>query len=174
MKKLLYLSLLILGLGAVNSAKAQISVNVNIGSQPLWGPVGYDYARYYYIPEIDVYYDVSSRHYTYYHGNRWITRSRLPGNYRNFDIYRSYKVVINDRDPWRNHSRNRRSYGRYANNYSQVILRDSRRDGRHDGYRDRDRYDRDRYDGRHGHYDKKSQKRYEKEMRKHNKRHDRD
>ncbi|MGN0003610.1 MAG: hypothetical protein ACI35V_09255 [Sphingobacterium composti] len=127
MKKLLYFTLLIGGLFISQSADAQVRVNINIGSQPLWGPVGYDYVRYYYMPEIDVYYNVASRKYTYYQGNRWVTKSKLPGKYRNFDLFRTYKVVINDANPWNYHKRHRGDYGRHARNYHQVVLRDAPR-----------------------------------------------
>ena len=33
----------------VNTSKAQVSVNINIGSQPEWGPSGYNYAEYYIV-----------------------------------------------------------------------------------------------------------------------------
>lgn len=159
MKRIFYLSILFFGLGFVQSADAQINVNVNIGSQPLWGPVGYDYVRFYYMPEIDVYYDVAHRRYTYYQGNRWVTKSKLPGRYKNFDIYRTYKVVLNDSNPWRYHRRHRDHYSRYAHNHSQVIIRDG----------GRSRYDKHNHRG-HGHYDKKSHKKYEKHSKKHDRR----
>ena len=145
MKKLIYLSLLFIGFSFTPTAQAQINVNINIGNQPLWGPAGYEFARFYYIPEIDVYYNVANRKYTYFHGNRWVTKSKLPSRYRNFDIYRTYKVVINDDSPWRFHERNRRSYGRYANNRSQVIIRDARKKAQHmNHHRDHRNYERDR------------------------------
>jgi hypothetical protein len=50
----------------------QIKVNINIGSQPVWGPIGYDYARFYYLPDLDMYYDVNRREYLYNENNRWI------------------------------------------------------------------------------------------------------
>lgn len=156
MKRIFYLSILFIGLGFFQSANAQIRVNVNIGSQPLWGPVGYDYVRYYYMPEIDVYYDVTNRTYTYYQGNRWITKSKLPGRYKNFDVYRTYKVVLNDSNPWRYHSRHRSHYGRYAHNHNQIVIRDGGR-GHYDRHDNRE----------HRHYDKKSHKKYEKDARKH-------
>ena len=125
MKNLLYITLLIGGLFVSKSSEAQVNVSINIGSQPLWGAVGYDYVRYYYMPEIDVYYNVSSRKYTYFHGNRWVTKSKLPSRYRHYDMYRTYKVVINDNNPWKYHKRHRSEYGRYARNYHQVVLRDA-------------------------------------------------
>lgn len=127
MKKCFYLSLLFIGLVFFQTSHAQVRVNVNIGSQPLWGPVGYDYVRYYYMPEIDVYYDVMNRKYTYYQGSKWVTKSKLPGRYKHFDIYRTYKVVINDSSPWRYHNNHRRHYRQYAHNRTQVILRDGDR-----------------------------------------------
>jgi hypothetical protein len=154
MKKLFYITMILGGMLYLNPAGAQVRVNINIGSQPLWGPVGYDYVQYYYMPEMDVYYDVAHRRYTYYHGNRWVTRSSLPRQYRRYDMYRTYKVVVNDRNPWHRHSHYQNRYRRYGSNHTQVNLRDGR--GRYDrGDRDRDRYDRhERYDrhDRNDHY----------------------
>lgn len=127
MKNFFYLSLFIVSVGFIQPSNAQVSVNVNIGSQPLWGPVGYDYVSYYYMPEVNVYYNVANRRYTYWKGNRWVTKSSLPREYRHVDLYRTYKVVVNERDPWRNHNRMRNRYGRYNNGHSQVVLRDVRR-----------------------------------------------
>ena len=124
MKKLLYLSLLFLGIAFAQPSSAQVSVSINIGSQPLWGPVGYDYVRYYYIPAIDVYYDVMHHKYTYFQGNKWVSKSKLPGRYRNFDLYRTHKVVINSSSPWNNHRYHRQEYAKFASYHNQVVLRD--------------------------------------------------
>ncbi|MDH5827174.1 hypothetical protein ACFX5U_06680 [Sphingobacterium sp. SG20118] len=148
MKKLVYLTVLVGGLFFVKPAEAQVNVSINIGNQPTWGPVGYDYARYYYIPEINVYYDVVNRRYTHYQGRRWITSRNLPGRYRNFNFYNTYKVVVNDRDPWRHHDRYRREYGHYAHRRNQVNLRDHRG---HDHPRNNNRYDDHRIEKRNDH-----------------------
>ena len=34
---------------STNTMQAQVSVNVNIGSPPAWGPVGYSSVDYYYL-----------------------------------------------------------------------------------------------------------------------------
>lgn len=133
MKKVFYLALIVFTIGFVQSSKAQVSVNINIGSQPLWGPVGYDYVRYYYLPEVNVYYNVVNRKYTYWKGNKWVTKSKLPNQYRRVDLYRTYKVVVNEPNPWRNHQQYYNRYGRYANNHSQVVIRDARK-GRNDSH----------------------------------------
>jgi hypothetical protein len=75
-------------------SQAQVSVNVNIGSPPAWGPVGYTGARYYYLPDIETYYDLGTRQYVYVQGGKWVRAGVLPVAYRNYDLYRGYKVVV--------------------------------------------------------------------------------
>jgi hypothetical protein len=77
-------------------AHAQISVNVNIGTPPLWGPAGSDNVKYYYLPDVESYYDVPSRMFIYFNGVSWIHRASLPAKYRNYDLYHGYKVVLQD------------------------------------------------------------------------------
>lgn len=126
MKKMFYTSFVLLGLAFAQPVTAQVSVNVNLGLQPSWGPVGYDYARYYYMPELNIYYDVSNRSYTYYDGNRWISHRTLPKRYRKHNLHRTYKVVVNDARPWQNHQRYHKKYRGYAKNYKQMNRRDGR------------------------------------------------
>jgi hypothetical protein len=92
------LKLFIVGLLLVfaDTAMAQISVNVNIGNPPLWGPVGYPAVRYYYIPDVEAYYDVTSSQFIYFNGISWIHRAQLPSRYKNYDLYHGYKVVMID------------------------------------------------------------------------------
>ena len=109
-----------------NKADAQISfsLGVNIGSQPDWGPVGYDHASYYYMPDVDAYYDVPNHQYIYFSSNRWVRASVLPSRY-NFNPYNSYKVVINERNPWERANVYRTKYATYKGK-RQVVIRDSR------------------------------------------------
>lgn len=127
MKKIFYLSLVVFSFIFIPKGEAQVKVNININSQPLWGPVGYDYVQYYYLPEVDSYYNVNNRKFTYWSGRRWVTKSRLPSQYRNVDLFRTYKVVVNSRDPWKRHDINRKRNRSYASNHSQVVIRDSHR-----------------------------------------------
>jgi hypothetical protein len=122
-------------------ADAQVSVNINIGRQPLWGPVGYDYVNYYYMPDLDVYYDVPRGLFVYYDFGQWNFAASLPARYGHYDLYRSYKVVINQRDPWLRNSYYRGQYRSYRGRY-QPLIRDSR-DNRY--YTARGRYDRRGY-----------------------------
>jgi len=92
------LKLIALGiiLFASSTIHAQVSVNVNIGSAPAWGPSGYSNVDYYYLPDVEAYYDIRATQFIYLNGGTW-TRSRyLPGPYRNYNLYNGYKVVLND------------------------------------------------------------------------------
>ncbi|MBC7553721.1 MAG: hypothetical protein H7257_07055 [Taibaiella sp.] len=122
---MLSFAVLLLTLAGYN-AGAQVSVSVNIGAQPAWGPVGYDYAENYYMPDIETYYIVERREYVYLDGGRWTTTRALPARYRAYDVYNGYKVVVNERQPWMHHDKYRGAYARYKGHHNQVIIRDSR------------------------------------------------
>ncbi|MBF4488059.1 hypothetical protein [Flavobacterium sp. CSZ] len=77
-------------------SQAQVSVNVNIGTPPSWGPVGYTDVRYYYLPDLETYYDVNTSNYVYLNNGRWVRTRSLPSAYRNYDLYSHYKVVLTD------------------------------------------------------------------------------
>lgn len=97
------------------SAQSQLSINVHIGSPPAWGPAGYSDVRYYYLPDVEAYYDVQSSMFIYISGNQWIRRSYLPSRYRNYDLYHGYKVVMNDyrgNSPYSNFREHKMKYAR--------------------------------------------------------------
>lgn len=127
MKKLLLIAVLILGgLVTPKAADAQIQIRVNIGAQPIWGPVGFEYVEYYYIPEIDVYYHVPTGEFIYYKNGRWIARKTLPSMYRHFDFFRTRVVVINEFRPFLRHHEIKRRYENYRDFRPYITIRDVR------------------------------------------------
>jgi hypothetical protein len=127
MKRIMVLFLSVTGIICAENANGQlkVSVNINIGSQPQWGPVGYDHVDYYYMPDIDVYYSVPRQQYIYLDGGRWVFGAALPERCRSYDIYRGYKVVVNEPEPYRHCEVYRERYGKYKENYGQqVAIRD--------------------------------------------------
>ncbi|HEY5500069.1 MAG TPA: hypothetical protein VIK20_06775 [Bacteroidales bacterium] len=110
-----------------SESSAQIHVNINLGSQPQWGPEEYDYVDYYYMPEIGIYYYAPKAQFIYREGNRWIFSTRLPYQYRNFNLYSTYKVVINEPRPYLRHSYYQTRYKKFSNYHSrQGNIRDSK------------------------------------------------
>jgi len=132
MKKILFCAaLILLACTTYKRADAQVhlSLGFNINSQPAWGPVGYTHAEYYYMPDVDAYYDVPRHQYVYFDNGQglWIHAAYLPERYH-FDPYHSYKVVINQRNPWERHDVYRARYYNYRGRYDQDMIRDSRDD----------------------------------------------
>jgi hypothetical protein len=125
MKKITLIAATIFSSLLYTSAQAQISLNVNIGSQPAWGPVGYDYVENYYLPDIDVYYDVPNHQYVYLNNTVWVRSRVLPARYANYNINNGYKVVINEPQPWKRANVYRTKYVGYKGRKDQVIIRNS-------------------------------------------------
>jgi hypothetical protein len=123
-----YLLILIAAVLLSSNVDAQLRINLgfNVDRQPAWGPTGYDHVEFYYLPDIDVYYNVPQQRYFYNERGRWISRSSLPSRYRGHDMYNSYKVVINERAPYRNNRTHREQYASFKGRRDQQSIRDSR------------------------------------------------
>lgn len=127
MKKIMIAMFLFAGTSILsNNANAQISVNINIGSQPAWGPTGYDHADFYYLPEANAYYDISRAQFVYLNGKSWIYGKSLPSKYRNINLDNTYKVVVNRPIPYKNNQDDIRQYGKYKTSHNQPIIRNSK------------------------------------------------
>jgi len=173
--KLLALGIVLFFAGAV---QAQVSVRFNIGVQPQWAPVGYEGIRYYYLPDVESYYDVDNSMFIYYEGNSWVHRSYLPSRYRNYDLYGGYKVGMRNyrgNTPYYNHREYRDRYAHGRNRTIQRTIGD--RPGR-EYYRDRN--DRERNQVNRGRYnqidgnDRRGDNKYDKRGDERNQRFERD
>lgn len=89
--KLFLLGIILFGAGGLNA-----QITITIGSPPQWGPAGYNDVEYYYLPDIQSYYDVRASRFIYYEGGVWVHREYLPRRYRSYDLYDGYKVVLTD------------------------------------------------------------------------------
>jgi hypothetical protein len=135
MKKII-LSVAFLGICWLgNQAQAQpgFHVQVNIGAQPAWFPPDYAGTNYYYLPDIQTYYDVHGGQFVYQEGGRWVFGAGLPDRYRSYDLRRGYKVAVNERQPYLHHEIYRERYGRYGN---ETVRRAPYADGYGGRYRD--------------------------------------
>jgi hypothetical protein len=86
---------------------AQVSIGINIGSP-----------RYYYLPEIEAYYDIQASMYLYLFGGRWIHGRVLPASYGHYDYNNSHRVIINDYRGNRPYSYFRDHRSRFPKGYS--------------------------------------------------------
>jgi hypothetical protein len=107
------LFLLIALLVATVSSKAQVLVNVNIGTPPVWAPAAPVEVQYYYLPDIEVYYDVPARCYIYFGNGKWRRSVSLPPRFRGYDLYHGQTVYLNDyhgRKPYMFYKEHREKY----------------------------------------------------------------
>ena len=93
-------------------------------TNPEWAPAYYPGVRYYYLPDIETYYDMSRRNFIYLYNGIWLYSRELPSMYRNYDLYNSYGVALSTGvyEPWRYHQQYVTSYPRY---YYRNVYRDS-------------------------------------------------
>jgi hypothetical protein len=108
--KLILISMLFL---CANALTAQVSVV--IGTPPPWGPAGYNGVRYYYVPDVESYYDVQESRFIYLDKGVWVHRAYLPTRYRSYDLYSGYKVVMVDYHgvtPYKNYGQFRSQYAK--------------------------------------------------------------
>ena len=126
MKKLILVVLVASAAAIYQPAKAQVSLQINIGSQPNWGPRGYNHVDYYYLPEVESYYYVPTHQFIYLERNKWVHHNSLPARYHNYNLYQGRKVVINRPHPYLQHQV-------YQSNYSRPTVRHN--EVRHVDYR---------------------------------------
>lgn len=148
-------------LAVAPAAQAQVRISVNVGA-PAWGPLVPREAQYYYIPEIDGYYDLYAQQYIVYQDGYWVPLPQLYG----YDPYQFHPVVIDYRghEPWRQldycHSRYAyRPYQPYGQGRDGYYPGAYGRAGYARGYDNRGYNNRDGYYGNRG-YDHRSQGQY--------------
>ncbi len=87
---------------------------------PTWAPA-YDnvpQTQYYYLPDIQVYYDVWHHEFVYMDNGSWVFAPVLPPMYAWYDLYHGHTVIL-DRmvhQPWMHHELYAAHYPRYYHN----------------------------------------------------------
>jgi hypothetical protein len=110
-------------------SQAQVSVNVNIGRPPVWGPV-VTTEEYYYMPDIDSYYDIHQSQFIYLNNGVWIRSRALPRRYRSYNLNTGHVVVLNDyhgRNPYAQHKNHKVKYYTNNNNWEKSREHDEHR-----------------------------------------------
>ena len=84
-------------------------------TNPAWAPPYYSGVRYYYIPDIEVYYDLDNQDFVYLEDGQWLFSNTLPAIYSNYDLYDGYEIAL-DVDvyqPWMHNQFYLSNYPRY-------------------------------------------------------------
>ena len=92
---------------------------------PPWAPAYQNpsQVQYYYMPDIEVYYDVWNHEYIYLENGNWVFEPGLPPMYSGYDLYAGHLVVLNYNvhEPWRHHEL-------YSSHYPKYYYRSGRGD----------------------------------------------
>ena len=83
----------LLVLGNAPTAQAQVRVGVQLGA-PGWGPQVGPNMQYYYLPELDAYYDLYNQTYLFFDGYNWVSSYALPPAYAGIDPYQFHPVPL--------------------------------------------------------------------------------
>lgn len=115
---------------------AQLSVSINLGSTSHCGGYYENQVRYYYLPEIEAYYDINAAVFIYNSPRGWIRTTYLPEYCQNYNFNRGYKIALTYRgpSPYVNFSYDREKYWR--DNYRNY--REEYYERRHDNRRHKD------------------------------------
>ncbi|HLX12784.1 MAG TPA: hypothetical protein VKS81_08220 [Bacteroidota bacterium] len=127
--RFLFAALVVVGLSALVTACRTVvedDESENIAYQPGWGPTGYDYASYYYLPDIEVYYSVHEKVFIYQEDGAWKRSATLPERYGRFDLDHAHKVVVNEREPFMRHDDNKVKYAGFKDKHDQQPIRESK------------------------------------------------
>jgi hypothetical protein len=121
----LIVALFILTAADISNAQVGDNLKLNLESQPDWGRAGYNYVEFYYLPDINIYYYIPAHGYYYFSDRQWYYSRTLPSLFAGFDLYNSYKVVMNEQAPWRDNKSHIEIYASYKGRHDQLLIRDS-------------------------------------------------
>jgi hypothetical protein len=84
-------------------------------TNPAWAPPYYEGARYYYLPDIESYYDLSTNEFIYLRNGLWVYSPDIPSVYADFDWADCFAIVLNVNvfRPWMHHQYYVSHYPRY-------------------------------------------------------------
>lgn len=106
----------------INKANAQ--------NYPPWAPPYYVGARYYYMPDIETYYDIDNQDFIYLDNGQWLFINALPPMYSDYNLYNGFFITLNNSvyQPWMHHHLYVANYPRYyyRNRYRHPQYKDIR------------------------------------------------
>ena len=84
-------------------------------NNPTWAPLYVQGVRYYYLPDIETYYDLSTGEFVYLNDGQWSYSQTLPDIYSGYDLENCFTVALdyNIYQPWMHHQYYVSHYPRY-------------------------------------------------------------
>ena len=136
------LKLFVFGLLFIASTQAQVSVNVNLGKPPVWAPVNAVATQYYFLPDVDMYYDVPAQRFLYVKNGKWIRAERLPAQYSGYNLRNGTVVYLTDyrgTSPYAFHKNHKVKY--VGKKYHPVKMKAKQNNGKKKGHKPHEKKD---------------------------------
>ncbi len=110
---------------------AQVEVTTTTTTLPDWGVADARDARYYYLPDMESYYDVRAGNFVYLDNGTWVRTKEVPPAHANVDLWDTYKVVINDdKEPFADFDKMKVKYAKgYKGDPQKTVKIKKRKDG---------------------------------------------
>ncbi len=97
MKTTKFLMLATLIVVAFTTEAQIVKVDKHYGAiAPKWAPTAPAETQYYYLPDIQTYYDVPAQRYIYQRNGSWVRTATLPTRYKGYDLYHGQTVYLTD------------------------------------------------------------------------------
>ncbi|WP_432670746.1 hypothetical protein [Flavobacterium sp. SM2513] len=133
------LKLLVFGLLFITSTQAQVTVNVNLGTPPVWAPAKPVVTQYYYLPEIDTYYDVPAQRFIYIKKGKWVRAEKLPVRYSGYNLRNGKVIYLTDyrgSSPYVYHKKHKVKYvGKKYKPAKKAHVKAKHDNGKHKGHK---------------------------------------
>jgi len=101
-----------------------LNANAQNAQLPEWGPAKVTNALFYYLPALNLYYDVQLKEYVYQKKGKIKKSKSLPAHIAEQDLYNVYKVIINMPKPYLNIESDKVRYAAFMVKRGQQTIRD--------------------------------------------------
>lgn len=131
LKVLLSALVLSLAFGTQAQVETTKTTTTSTTTLPDWGVAENNNARYYYIPDIETYYDVKGQNFVYMKDGTWAKTNELPATYKDYDLYSGYKVVLEgEAEPYGDYDKMKVKYKKgYKGDPQKTVKIKQRKDG---------------------------------------------
>ena len=79
-------------------------------------------ATYYYLPEIESYYDIRNKKYIYARDGKWFTATNLPAKHKAYHFGKSRKIALTDKSaPYKNFGKHKSTFFNSITAHKRVV-----------------------------------------------------
>lgn len=132
------LKLIVFGLMFISASQAQVSVNVNLGTPPVWAPAQKVQTQYYYLPEVDSYYDIPAKRFIYLKNGGWVRAEKLPAKYSNYNLRNGKIIYLTEyrgNSPYKYHKNHKVKYVTKSYGPNNVVYVQNHKNKKHKQYK---------------------------------------